>query len=280
MNRPPLPTAKTAASPTAREALNRITIVLVEPQNPDNIGGVVRAMMNMGLQNLRLVNPKRYDPFRISAAAHRSEEFQKRIEFYDSLEEALADTNLVVAASNRRRRLGPPIESPKTLAPILLEHAYYGRPAILFGREDWGLPNEVVSRCHYQLTIPTNPEYGSLNLAQAVLLVSYELRQAALPQENIFPETIDPKDPPATEAEFTAAVKALLDVLDKAGFFKPGQEPAKRLKVDRLLRRTRPTASEAGLLRAMGYVLDRAVRQGPWPHARSRSPSSADTPES
>ncbi len=245
--------------PASKPILDRIIIVLVEPQNPDNIGGVVRAMMNLGLKRLRLVKPKRYDPLRISSAAHRSTEFQQGIEFFDDLPSALADVNLTVAASNRQRRLGPSILSPKNLAPILLDHTRVGTPAILFGREDWGLPNEVVQHCHYQVSIPTNLEFQSLNLAQAVLLISYELRQSALPDENVFPTTIDPYDPPATEAQFTEAVDSILNVLERVRFFKPGQEPAKRMKIERLLRRTQPVSSEAGLLRAIGYSLDRAL---------------------
>ncbi len=240
--------------------LENIIIILVEPLQSGNIGMVIRAMMNMGLSRLRIVNPKEFDPFIISAAAHRSEDFQKRIEFFDSLPEALQDVNLVVSASNRRRRLGPEILPPDELAPIILDHAQFGAPAILFGREDWGLPNEVVQRSHYQLYIPVNPEYASLNLAQAVLLTGYELRRAVFhPRQDLPPVTIDPKDPPATEAEFTAGVEMILEALGRAGFFKPGQEPAKRMKVDRLLRRTKPTASEAALLRAMGHVLAREL---------------------
>ena len=242
------------------QLLDNIIIVLVEPLQSGNIGMVVRALMNMGLSRLRIVNPHNYDPDIVSAAAHRSEEFQENIEFYDNLADALADVNLVVSASNRRRELGPEILPPDELAPIILQHAQLGTPAILFGREDWGLPNEIVYRSHYQLYIPVNPEYASLNLAQAVLLTAYELRRAVLtPRADLPRVEIDPKDPPATEAEFTAAVEAILEALGKAGFFKPGQEPAKRLKVDKILRRTRPTSSEAGLLRAMGYVLDREL---------------------
>ncbi len=252
-------TDKPAISPNA-QLLNNIIIVLVEPLQSGNIGMVVRAMMNMGLSRLRIVNPHNYDSDIVSAAAHRSEAFQKNIEFYDDLAQALADVNLVVAASNRRRELGPEILPPDELAPIILKHAEIGSPAILFGREDWGLPNEIVYRSHYQLYIPVNPGYTSLNLAQAVLLTAYDLRRAVQTPRDDLPEVaIDPKDPPATDAEFRAAVDAILEALGKAGFFKPGQEPAKRLKVDKILRRTKPTSSEAGLLRAMGYVLDREL---------------------
>ncbi len=250
-------------SPFTRKAhslLDNIVIVLVEPQNPANIGGVVRAMMNMGLSQLRLVRPKRYDPAIISAAAHRSEDFQKTIRFYDTLSEALADVNLTVAASNRRRRLSPHSLTSPELAPLILEHSQLGKPAILFGREDWGLPNDVVERSDYQVYIPTNPDYASLNLAQAVLIIAYDIWRTANAGRGRELNTLDPKDPPASEAEFKAALDALLHVLDRTGFFKPGQEPAKRVKVERLLRRTHPTSGEAGLLRAIAYVLDRQCR--------------------
>ncbi len=238
-------------------SLERVVIILVEAQNPDNIGGVVRAMMNMGITRLRLVKPKRYDPFRISAAAHRSEDFQKNIEFFDNLVDALTDVNLVVSASTRSRELSPTIQTPSTLAPTIMDHTRVGTPAILFGREDWGLPSDIVQTSDYQLAIPTHPDYRSLNLAQAVLLVAYELREAVLSTDTPLPIRIDPYDPPATDLQIKEAVDSLLDVLESVGFFKPGQEPAKRVKVERLFRRTQPLSSEAGLLRAMGYVLSR-----------------------
>jgi TrmH family RNA methyltransferase len=243
--------------------LSHVTVVLVEPRSSDNIGGVVRAMMNMGLSRLRLVRPLTFEPERILAAAHRSERFLAGIERYDALEPALADCNLVVATSSRRRRLSPRLATPRQLAPIILEHTRLGYPALLFGREDFGLPNEIVDQAHYQLIIPTDPTYPSLNLAQAVLLTAYELRLAAFDESTVLPGQIDPDDPPATDAELTAAIESLHAGLEALGFYKPGQEPAKRIKLGRLLRRANPTASEAGLIRAMGYVLSkRALEMG------------------
>lgn len=247
------------SSPLPASSLEHIVIVLVEPRDPSNIGGVVRAMMNMGLRRLRLVNPLVYNPERVEAAAHRSTVFREGIECYDDLATALADVNLVVATSSRPRRLTPRTGTPRQLAPTLLDHTRIGTPAILFGREDWGLPNEVVDQAHYQLIIPTDPAYPSLNLAQAVLLTAYELHQAAVDEAGILPAFLDLEDPPATEGEFNAALDSIHAVLQVAGFYKPGQEPAKRLKLGRLLRRAQPTSSETGLLRAIGYVLGRYV---------------------
>lgn len=247
---------------TSGVQLDHITIILVEPQNPDNIGGVVRAMMNMGLTRLRLVRPAVFSRERISAAAHRSEAFQEKIAVFDDLAAAVADCNLVVTASRRQRRLSPRIHSVEQLVPTLLDHTRAGYPAILFGREDWGLPGEIVDQAHYQLVIPTDPAYPSLNLAQAVLLIAYELRQATVAAEMELPHQVDLADPPATDVELTAAIESLHAALQAARFYKPGQEPAKRIKLGRLLRRANPTSSEAGLLRAMGYVLGRAFGGG------------------
>ncbi len=242
-------------------SLNQIVIILMEPQNPDNIGGVVRAMMNMGLTRLRLVRPRVFDAERVSAAAHRSESFQDGIEFFDNLADALTDVNFLVAATRRNRELSPTIGTPRQLAPEVLAHTQIGLSAIIFGREDDGLPSDIVQRSHRQLVIPTDPTFASLNLAQAVLLVLYELWLAANGEQlaEIFDARFDPRDPPATEAQFTDAIDSILDALGKAGFFKPGQEESKRIKVDRLLRRTQPVESEAALLRAIGYVLGQAL---------------------
>ncbi len=237
--------------------LAHVTIVLVEPRSSENIGGVVRAMMNMGLSRLRLVRPLTFERERILAAAHRSERFLAAIELYDDLEPALADCNLIVATSSRCRRLSPRLATPRQLAPIILAHTRVGYPALLFGREDFGLPNTVVDQAHYQLIIPTDPTYPSLNLAQAVLLTAYELRLAACDEGTVLPDVIDPDDPPATDAELTAAIEMLHAGLQAVGFYKPGQEPAKRIKLGRLLRRANPTSAEAGLIRAMGYVLSK-----------------------
>ena len=247
------------SSPLPAPSLDRIVIILVEPRDPSNIGGVVRAMMNMGLKRLRLVNPLVYSPERVEAAAHRSTAFREGIECYDDLASALADVNLVVATSSRPRRLTPRTGTPRQLAPVLLDHSRTGTPAILFGREDWGLPNEVVDQAHFQLVIPTDPAYPSLNLAQAVLLTAYELHQVAVDEGGILRTHLDSEDPPATEGEFVAALDSIHAVLQVAGFYKPGQEPAKRLKLGRLLRRAPPTSSETALLRAIGYVLGRYV---------------------
>jgi tRNA C32,U32 (ribose-2'-O)-methylase TrmJ len=140
-------------------------------------------MCNFGLARLRLVEPAAYDEERVLAAAHRSTRLLGRVERYPSLELALADCGFVLGTTARPRQIRHERLSPRQAAPALLAAA--GRDpavpaAILFGPEDNGLDNEALNLCHAVVTIPTSPDFSSLNLAQSVLLIAYELWLAAL----------------------------------------------------------------------------------------------------
>jgi TrmH family RNA methyltransferase len=162
--------------------LDRIVLVLWETQDLVNIAGTVRVMKNFGLRRLRLVAPAEYDPWRIEGIAHDTRDIVERIEIHASLEDALADCSFTVAMTARERRAKLAVARPRQLAGDLLSRAagttHEAPVAILFGREDAGLPNRALDLCHRTATIPTNPEHPSLNLAQAVLVVAYELWMA------------------------------------------------------------------------------------------------------
>jgi TrmH family RNA methyltransferase len=158
--------------------LTAVTVVLYESQDPINIGAVIRAMKNMGVWDLRLIRPCHYDPNRIEQIAHDTRDVVERIRHFDTIDEALADCVHVVAFSGRRRAARWARHTPRTAAAALLEHAPSGRVAIMFGREDHGLPNEALDRAHAVATIPTT-EHFSLNVAQACLLALYELHLQA-----------------------------------------------------------------------------------------------------
>jgi len=165
-----------------RGALDRIVVVLWETQDLVNIAGTIRAMKNFGLRRLRLVSPAEWDPWRIEGIAHDTQEIVAATEIYDDLKEALADASYAVAMTARGRRAKLEVDRPREIAPHLIDRAAdenAGPVAILFGREDAGLPNHALDLCHGAITIPTNPEHPSLNLAQAVLLMAYELWVAA-----------------------------------------------------------------------------------------------------
>lgn len=159
-------------------SLDAVRVVLYEPQNPINIAATVRAMKNMGASRLRLVNPCEYDPYRLEGIAHDTFDIIEKIERFDTLEEALADCVRVAGFTARRRAAKRKILAPREAATDLLTYASEGPVALLFGREDSGLPNEALDQAHLLVTIPTT-EHASLNLAQAALVGLYELHLAA-----------------------------------------------------------------------------------------------------
>jgi TrmH family RNA methyltransferase len=162
----------------SQSLLSAVSVVLYEPQDPINIGAVVRAMKNMGVADLRLVRPCKYDVTRIEQIAHDTRDIADAIRHFDTLEEAITDCVRVVAFSARRRAAKVERLTPRTAAAELLENIPHGRVAVLFGREDHGLPNEALDMAHAVASIPTT-DHKSLNLAQACLLALYELHLAA-----------------------------------------------------------------------------------------------------
>src|SRR5678815_5152493 len=179
--------------------LASVVVVLYEPQDPVNIGATVRAMKNMGVSRLRLVRPVAYEAVRLEGIAHGTMDLIERIEHFDSFDDAVADCVRTVGFTARRRAAKLRVIDPKAAAAELLELAGDGNVALVFGREDSGLPNEILDRVHASVTIPTT-EHASLNLAQAVLIGLYERHLAAADATR----TLAPprKDaPPATNAQ-------------------------------------------------------------------------------
>ncbi len=167
-------------------------VVLYQPKDPINIGTTLRAMRNMGLRHLRVVEPAADDLWRISIAAPRCEPEIRAIQRFPSLNQALHDIRYTVGLTARPRKADYTVMHPREAAPLLIQRASEGKIALLFGREDSGLPNSALTLCHGYITIPANPEYTSLNLAQAVLIMTYELFLAVQEQPIQLPE---PKRP-------------------------------------------------------------------------------------
>ena len=159
-------------------ALDNIVVILFEPQDVVNVGAVIRVMSNFGLKRLRLVEPAAWDAYRVEGIAHHTRPIIDAVEFYPNLAAALADCGFVLGTTARKRGTRRERLTPRQAAPLMLEAATKspGTPAaLLFGREDTGLPNEALDDCHALLTIPTGATNPSLNLAQAALVVIYEL---------------------------------------------------------------------------------------------------------
>lgn len=169
----------------APQELERVIVVLNEPQDPVNIGGIVRAMKNMGLSRLRLVRPKAFDLHRVEGVAHTGMDVIESAESFDSLADAVATAGLVVGTTARGRKVKRNYRRPREAAAEVSSVAAAGpEVALVFGREDRGLSNDDLDLCSRVVVIPTHPAHSSLNLAQALLILAYEVwlaSQAAPP---------------------------------------------------------------------------------------------------
>jgi tRNA/rRNA methyltransferase len=164
----------------AIDPLRNITIVLVRPQYAGNIGSVCRAMKNMGISRLILVSPGQ-DPLSAEARmmATSARDILQKAKIYSSLEEALQGFRWIAGTSARKGINRGPFISPREISPEILQHARSIPVAILFGPEDRGLTNRELDPCHALIRIPTHPGLSSLNLAQAVMVMGYELYLAS-----------------------------------------------------------------------------------------------------
>lgn len=191
-------------------------IVLVRPQLGQNIGKAARAMLNFGLTEMRLVSPRDGWPNpEAGPAASGADEVLESARVYDTTADAIADCNLVYASTVRRRDLVMPVVGPDEMASEMRSIA--GRSAILFGPERSGLETEDVALATRIVTVPINPEFGSLNLAQAVILLAYEWSRSA---ELALP-TAKESEPPAAMAELDGLIGQLEAALQDAGYFHP-----------------------------------------------------------
>ena len=238
--------------------LDNVCVVLVEPQDPVNIAAVVRAMKNMGVQHLRLVDPVEYDPSRVERVAHDTRDIVSQVRHFATLDEAIADCVFAAGFTARRRKAKWKLVSPREVAVPMLAAAAEGPVAVFFGREDHGLSNESLDRAHAVVTIPTS-EHPSLNLAQAVLIALYELHLAADASRTIAPPR---KDAPPASAEqlqryFTDADKALSTI----DFFRTRNEELVLRSLRSLTYRASPDAREIDLMRSIAIEVMRAVER-------------------
>ena len=199
-------------------------IILVEPQLGENIGMAARAMGNFALSRLRLVNPRDGWPnVAAQRAAAGADHIIDHVELFDTVADAVADLDLLLATTARAHDQAKPVLGPEAAATEIVSHiAGGGKAGILFGRERWGLMNDEVARANRIVTFPVNPGFASLNLAQAVLLMGYEWfklsTSGALPFEK--PE----RSPPASQHQIDAFFENLVRELDKVEFLRPAEK--------------------------------------------------------
>lgn len=164
---------------------NQLSVVLVNTSHPGNIGATARAMKNMGLHKLTLVQPREFPSGVALGRAVSAGDILDNARVVDSLQEAVADCGLVIGASARSRKIPWPMLNPEQCADKVVKDSKTNKVALVFGREDAGLNNEELQQCHYHVQIPTAADFSSLNLASAVLVVCYEVHKAALATQDL-----------------------------------------------------------------------------------------------
>jgi tRNA/rRNA methyltransferase len=239
----------------AKVNLDHIAIILVQTQIPENIGSVARAMKNMGLRRLVLVNPKNCELSRVlKTATGSSIDVVEEMEVFEDLKEALGTYHYVVGTTARIGSLRPAMMHPSRLAQDLIRISQNNRIAILFGPEDRGLSNEQLRYCHTLATIPT-AGFSSLNLAHAVIIVCYEIFLA------ISEKIPEPLPRFANKFELEGMYDHLKDVLMKIGFIDPQNPEHWMLNIRRFLSRHSLRAREVRIIRGICRQIDWYTQQ-------------------
>jgi len=236
-----------------KSIMDRISIVLVEPQSPGNVGMVCRAMKNMGLADLRLVKGCRTDHREARKFAVSARDLLDNARLFDSLEEALADREITVATTRRHGKYRNEMFTPREVAQEIRSAIGDNRAALVFGREDNGLTTDELSLCRWNATIPTSEEYGSLNLAQAVLIFCYELFLG------IGDNTPDRSRSVASVLEMEMLYGHMENSLLRIGFLNP-QNPAHVMRsLRRIFARAGLDSREVAIIRGMMSQVDWAA---------------------
>lgn len=236
---------------------NQPIVVLVRPQLGENIGKAARAMRNFGLTEMRLVAPRDGWPNPAAGpAAAGADDVLEKARVFDSLADAVGDCAHVYATTVRKRGVSKPVVTPEQAARAI--HAETGRSALVFGPERSGLETDDVALARTIVTVPIDPDFGSLNLAQAVILCAYEWSKQA---EGLVQPTQEDLLPPAPQEEFEGMFEQLTAMLEPRGFFLP---PARADATRRTLRTmlTRPGWNHLEV-RTMRGVLSTLARSKP-----------------
>ena len=236
-----------------------IRIILIGTTHPGNIGAVARAMKNMGLHDLVLVNPRFFPHEDATARASGADDILTKTRVVSTLDEALVDCIYVAGASARSRTIGWPSMVPREGALRLHQESQNGTVAAVFGPEKSGLNNDDLDRCHTLMTIPTDPGFSSLNLAMAVQILTYELRIAAMGDSHAEGGS---EVPLASGDELQYFYTHLEQVLSVSGFLDNGSPSLAMRRLRRLFGRAEPDKNEINMLRGILASLDPDAKEG------------------
>jgi TrmH family RNA methyltransferase len=227
-----------------------IRIVLVRPTHPGNVGATARAMKNMALRSLYLIEPERFPSPEATDRAAGADDVLESAVSCTSLDEALKDCHLVIGTSARPRRIEWPTLDPAAGAGRLVEGARQGPVALLFGQERTGLLNSELDRCHFVVTIPADQAYSSLNLASAVQILAYEIYRAVLAERPA--EAMESREGRlASSEDMQRFYQHLEEVLQQIGFLDPDNPRFLMRRLMRLFNRASLDDNEMNILRGI-----------------------------
>jgi len=229
---------------------DNITIILQRPRYPENIGSVARAACNMGIKHLRVVDPERYDLSRImKLATHAAWDVVENIQIHETLNQALSDFNYVVGTTARLGGQREVVGRPSVLAEKLIPISQKNKIAIVFGPEDRGLTNEELRVCHELVTIPT-AGFSSLNLAQSVMIICYELHLASRQDRLEFAPRL------ATRHELDGMYDQVKDILVRISYLNPENPDYWMHKLRQFFTRLQLRAREVSIIRGICRQVD------------------------
>ena len=235
---------------TTRMRLDHLAVVLNKPHHPENIGAAARAACNMGIRQLVVVNPENFDLERIlTLATHAAAGVVEAMHRYQDLSEALAPFHYVVGTTARLGGERQLVTNPAQMAQQLVPLSRKNRIALLFGPEDRGLTNEELRLCHLLVNIPT-AEFSSLNLAQAVMVLCYELFKTSLPQPQATPPRL------ATRRELDGMYEQVKRMLVRINYIQPENPDYWMNKLRRFFSRLQLRAGEVSIIRGICRQID------------------------
>ena len=247
---------------TDTSLFQRLRIILVETSHPGNIGAAARAMKTMGFHELVLVNPRFEDALHHADAiafASGAQDVLDQTRIVGSIDEALQGCEFVAAVSARLREFSPPVLSPRSFAEAMVQ-SQHAKIGLVFGSERYGLPNDIVMNCHALINIPANPAYSSLNLAQAIQLLSYECRVATELGTSL-PGNVGFQGQLAAMEEIDGMYHHLEQGLVAIGFLNP-EHPKKLMpRLKRMLSRTQLEVEEVNILRGIARKMTEYQKQ-------------------
>lgn len=241
--------------------LDNIRIVLSHTTHPGNIGATARAMKVMGLTDLALVNPSHFPSAEATERASKASDILAAAPVYKDIVEAVAGCRLIVGASVRTRTLPSRLVTPRELVSVIEKAPDNVPVAILFGTENSGLTNDELHLCHYQVYIPTNPDYSSLNLASAVQLISYEMRLAFSEMKQLPEQRVVANEQQISSEQMQGLHAHFLKVMTASGYINPEHKKQIDNRMNRLLSKAQVTESENRLLRGMLSSIEKSIEQ-------------------